>query len=87
MNTSTSQPMTLAQMEELAWESAMGFYLSDFPTDKTREEIMELLEANDDDIVVWMPFSFNDGADVSSAIQTMTVWLLNDYKRVAGMEV
>jgi hypothetical protein len=87
MNTPTSQPMTLAQMEELAWESAIGFYLSDFPTDKEPSEIMEMVEENHEDILIYEPFSGMDGADLTDKIQLMQSSLLRDYKRVTGMEV
>jgi len=77
--------MTIEEMEKLAWQSAIGHYLSDFPDEKTPEEILELIENNDDSIVFWEPFEYWDHHSILNLITTMQYSLLCDYKIVAGI--
>lgn len=87
MDNNNSQPMTLAQMEELAWRSAIDHYLSEYPDHLDTDTIVELVADDNERVTVWEPFEHWDGDSVANAIEEMRGCLLSDYKRVAGIEV
>lgn len=51
---------TLEEINDYAWHMAFGLFLSIYPDDKTPAEVLELIEQNNEDIVVWEPFEFNN---------------------------
>lgn len=77
---------TLKQLEEKSWEVAIGHYLSDFPQDKTPEEIIELIKEDDDDIIFWFPFEGFDPEWVAEHIETMQYLVFEDLKWAVEVE-
>ena len=61
-----------------SWDVALGHYLSDYPTNKTPEEILEMLEADSDEVTNWEPFEYSDGGWVAEHIETMHTYILGE---------
>lgn len=77
---------TLDQLKERALDMAIGHYLSDFPDNRTNDEIMNLIRENDDDIVLWQPFEGSDPQWVAEQIETMCHSVLDDLMWAAGLK-
>lgn len=78
--------ITEQELAEKAWNTTIGFFLSDFPDNADSETILELMEAGDSSIVAWLPFEDHDNAVVLDWMEShhlSLVWLL---KGLLGMD-
>ena len=57
--------------EEKCIMFALGEFLSEFPNNKNSDEILDLLEADDESIVVWEPYEKYPVSQVISMITSL----------------
>lgn len=69
---------TKQQIEERAWAIALGHYLSEYPEDKTAEEILELIEKEDDSIMLWEPFEYSSGEWIAGQVWSMKEYMISE---------
>lgn len=50
---------------------AINHYLSDYPHDRTFDEIIELIENESDDVCVWEPFEYYPTEEIIDFIEHM----------------
>lgn len=77
---------TPQEIENRAWDIAIGHYLSDFPDDKTAREIIDLVEQDSPEVTIWEPFEFSDPDWMSSQIWIMKTYIETELRWAAGID-
>lgn len=70
-NTPNTWEELFKEADRLAHLTAIGQFLSDFPDDKSPEDIRELLVDGDDSVLVWEPFSYDDAEHIDELIENL----------------
>ena len=59
---------------------ALGNFTCDYPEGKTFEEVLELIEAESEDVVIWEPFEYHPAGEVAEMISNMADSLKRTFK-------
>ena len=78
---------TLEQLRERAQKIALGQYLSEYPKEKTFDEVLEAIKTNDGSVLVWEPFENDSVEHIAEMIVYFADFQEYELKWAAGIVI